>query len=205
MKVVFSFSLLCCLMGLLGCASELDPQQHQTLETLPPGMQQVLQSESPEARQKFLSMPAEQRDAIVQEWQRRKQIMQDFTPAERMVISSMPPDQQDKFFALTRDQQEPFLADKAKLNNQALVNCLTLTHRRFGEFISGAEGREQAVKRFTPTEQAIISGLSREDSDKFFELPENDQEQFLTDTVKRDTEQLIACMTQSNRRLGEAP
>jgi hypothetical protein len=205
MRVLFSFLLACCLTALLGCASGLSPQQDSTLAALPAGLQQVVQSEPPEDQQKFLSMPAEKRDAIVREWVRREQLMEGFTPAERMAISSLPAPDQDKFFALPKDKGEQFLAERTKYTHQALVNCQTLTHRRFGEYITGAADHQEAWKRFTLAEQAIISGLSRDESEKFFALPADQQEPFLTDTVRQNTEQLISCMTESHRHLGDAP
>jgi hypothetical protein len=207
MKVGFSYFTICFLAAaLIGCApaANLDTGEHQTLDSLPAGMREVVQNESPAEQQKFLSMPAEKRDRIVREWQRREQMIQTFTPAERMVISSLPSSDQDKFFLLSKDKEEPFLAEKAKVNHEALVNCLTLTHRRFGEYITAGD-RESASQRFTLTEQAVISGLSQEDSNRFFALPADQQEQFLADTVRGNTEQLIGCMTQSHRHLGDAP
>jgi hypothetical protein len=205
MKVVLSLFLLGCAVAALGCATETPPEQHRALEALPPGMRTVVDSEPPAEQQKFLSMPAEQRNHIVQEWQRREDLMKTFTPAERMAISSMAPKDQDQFFAMPKDKAERFLADRTRYNHEALITCQTLTHRRFGEFVSGAAGHEEQSKRFTPAEQAIISGLSREQSDKFFALPADQQETFLADTMRNNTEQLISCMTLSHRHLGDAP
>jgi hypothetical protein len=205
MKVFVSSLLLGCIFTALGCATDLPPEQHQALEALPPGMQTVVDHEPPAEQQKFLSMPAEKRSQIVKEWQRREDIMKTFTPAERMAISSMSPADQDKFFAMPKDKAEKFLAERTRYNHEALINCQTLTHRRFGEFVSGAAGHEEQSKRFTPAEQAIISGLSPEQSEKFFSLPADQQESFLTDTMRNNTEQLISCMTLSHRHLGDAP
>jgi len=205
MKVAFSFLMACCISAAAACAAKLEPEQHQALESLPPALQKVVESQPTEKQQEFLAMPQAQRDAIIAEWNRRRVLMKSYTPAERMAISSMAPEDQDKFFAMSKDKGELFLAERTKSSHEALINCQTLTHRRFGEFISGAAGNEEETGHFTAAEQAIISGLSPKQSQTFFSLPAAQQESFLSDTVRNNTEQLISCRTESHRHLGDTP
>lgn len=205
MKVAVSLLLAGCLTAGLGCAGRLDSHQKQALQSLPPDLQEVVQKEPPAEREKFLSMPAQQRDGIVQEWARRKQVMDGYTPAERMAISSLSHPDQDKFFSMPKDKGEEFLAERTRYNHEALINCQTLTHRRFGEYISGSADHEAESGHFSAAEQAVISGLSKHEYERFFTLPADQQEAFLTDTVRRNTQDLISCMTESHRHLGDAP
>ena len=65
--------------------------------------------------------------------------------------------------------------------------------------------REQVTQRFTPAERMLISILSREESDRFFALPANGQEDYLVKVVERNANALRSCMTATHRRLGDAP
>lgn len=64
--------------------------------------------------------------------------------------------------------------------------------------------RAQVAQRFTPAERMLISILSREESDRFFALPADEQEDYLVKVVERDARALRSCMTETHRRLGDA-
>jgi len=65
--------------------------------------------------------------------------------------------------------------------------------------------RAQVTNRFTPAERMLISILSREESDRFFALPANGQEDYLVKVVERNANALRSCVTATHRRLGDAP
>lgn len=94
--------------------------------SLPPGLRDAVEHEPYEQREEFLTMPAEQREAIVRQWRNHQPVMGQFTPAEQMIISGLSPAETDKFFALTNpDSQEQFLVDTVRRNNAALSSCRT--------------------------------------------------------------------------------
>lgn len=71
--------------------------------------------------------------------------------------------------------------------------------------VSQWSNRVQVTMRFTPAERMLISILSREESDRFFALPAGGQEDYLVKVVERNALALRSCMTETHRRLGEAP
>ncbi len=120
-------------VAIAACSATLNSEQQQTLDSFPPALREVVKAEPPHQQREFLTMPQQQRDAIVSEWENREQAMQRFTPAERMIISGLSQQDADKFFALAPAEQEQFLADTVKRNTEALISCMTMTHRRFGD------------------------------------------------------------------------
>ncbi len=108
-----------------GCTGAvLDRKQREVLVSLPPGLREAVENEPSDERAEFLSMPAEQREAIVRQWENHHPVMGQFTPAEQMIISGFSRAESDKFFALTRhESQEQFLANTVRRNNAALSSC----------------------------------------------------------------------------------
>jgi len=206
--ILASATLLSCsdLPG-LGAPVSAPPQQQQQpqLDALPPAFREVLGAEPEKDQQAFLARSANEQHAIIEEWERREKMLDRFTSAERTIISTLSQEDTDDFFQIPedhKDQQEQYLADAETRYLDSLDDCLVNTHRRFGPRVESNIAQE-ALKRFTPPEQAIIKHLTPEESKQFLTLSQDQREQFLTDTADRKVDQLLSCVTHSNRRLGE--
>lgn len=176
----------------------------QQMAALPAGFQQALAQAPEEQQQAFFVKTAEERQAIVDEWQRRESMMDRFSPVEQMIISTLSQDDSDAFFALPDDQkkEQEFLARAETGYLDSLDTCLVETHRRFGP----AEANQIApgvMTQFAPAEQSVIKHLTAQESAEFLALSKDQREQFLNDAVTRKVDQLLECATRSNRRPGD--
>ena len=95
-------------------------------------------------------------------------------PGFMTVLQSEPPSEQRKFLDLPKERQQ--------------------------EIIAAWKQRLDLMQTFSPAERVIISSLSTDDSDKFFDLTDRSQQQsFLADRVKTQINDWIACRTETHR------
>jgi hypothetical protein len=201
-----SFAFVACSTGPAATPPQVPATiQQQQLAAFPEAFREVLSEESEKDRQAFLARPADEQRAIVEEWQRREKVMETFTPTEQTIISTLSQDDSDNFFNIPDDQrkqQEQFLADAETRYLDSLDACLESTHRRFGPRTE-TKIAPQALLALTVAERAFIRHLGPEETTQFLALPDAQREQWMSDRVNRKVDQLLSCVTHSNRRLGE--
>ena len=102
-----------------------------------------------------------------------------FPEAFREVLAAEPPEDQQVFLARPGDEQRAIVAEWQR--------------------------REKVMETFTLTEQTIISTLSQDDSDEFFNIATDQrqaQEQYLADAETRYLDSLDDCLEKTHRRFG---
>src|SRR6266436_6848120 len=124
-------SLAICLL-FADCVASLTPQEEGILDSLPPGMQTVIQRLPVHEQQTFLDMTTQQREQIVRQWSDRLSTLQHFTPAEQALISALARNEADAFFALPADKQEQFLVAVVERNTRQLQLMMTYKRQRRG-------------------------------------------------------------------------